>query len=142
MSMGIDLNKPLTPEERAYLNERGQTAVIERVDALHGVQDDTVFEGDGTGPRTNQLMTGLAVIERPEVLVKQLEDMGYKVTIEEINPAGADEEDDEELLPPYEQWKVPELDKELKARDLPVTGDKAAKAAALRADDARLGAEQ
>ena len=141
MSMEVDLNTPLTADERAYLNERGRLADIERADNLHGgtPEDAPEFNGDGTGPRTNQLNTGLAAVERPEVLIKQLQEMGYDV---EVKPASTEDEDDDTEVPPYESWKVPELDAELKRRNLPVTGDKAAKANALYADDDRLSAEQ
>lgn len=134
MSMKVDLSTPLTADERAYLNERGRTAEIDRADALHGVVDDTVYAGDGTGPRTQQLMTGLAAVERAEVLKREIEQLGYKVIIESLSEAEAEEGDGDEL-PPYESWKVADLDAELKDRGLPVTGDKAAKVKALYDND-------
>lgn len=141
MSMNVDLSTPLTADERAYLNQRGRLADIERADNLHGgtPEDAPLFEGDGTGPRTNQLNSGMAAVERPEVLLQQLREMGYNVQVVDEDEDASTEEAD---VPPYEDWKVTELDAELKRRSLPVTGDKAAKANALYADDDRLAAQQ
>lgn len=135
MSMGVDLSKPLTPEEAKYLHERGRDAELAGAAERH---DQSVNElladvsDDGTGPRVMQLNTGLQQVESAEVLLERLRDMGLDV---EVKPASQDEGDDATEVPPYESWKVADLDAELKRRNLPVTGDKPTKANALYADD-------
>lgn len=111
MSMAVDLSTPLTPEERAYLNERGRYAEIERADALHGgtPDDAPTFGGDGTGPRVQQLNTGLATIEEPEVLLQRLRDMGVNVQV-------LDEDDDSEVAP-YTEWSITDLKTEIDRRN-------------------------
>lgn len=135
MSMAVDFSSALTKEERAYLEERGKYADIERADNLHGVETPPYGEGDGTGLQQAALLTSEA---------RATEAARLRARLAEIEGVQDDEPDpDDGGLPPYEDWKVSDLDAELKARELAVTGDKKAKADRLYADDeARLAAAQ
>jgi len=131
MSMGVDLSTPLTAEEAKYLSTRGRDAELHGAAERHGQNVSELLadnSGDGTGPRVMQLNTGLQQVESAEVLLARLREMGVDV---EVKNASVDVEE----APPYESWKVAELDAELKRRNLPVIGDKTAKADALYADD-------
>jgi hypothetical protein len=132
--MGVDLSTPLTAEEAQYLANRGRDAELYGAADRHGQDVNELLadrSGDGTGPRTMQLNTGLQQVESADVLLERLREMGVNV---EVKEEPLDEESDGEVAP-YESWKVSELDAELKRRNLPVTGDKQAKANALYADD-------
>lgn len=126
--MNVDLSKPLTDVERAYLEERGQQAVIARTDELHGVETPASGAGDGTGPVSH----GTALYDVRDDRIAQLE---RELT---LLKGGSDDESDDDMeqdVAPYEEWNVKELDAELKRRKLPVTGDKTAKATALYDND-------
>lgn len=127
MSMKVDLSTPLTPAERAYLAGRGQYQEIERADAMHGVTDAPALgDGDGTGTIPVSLLSSDQAASEVERLKARLRDLGVDV------PDGDGEEAD---TPPYESWKVAELDAELERRSLPVTGNKSEKVDALYAND-------
>lgn len=129
MSMEVDYTTPLTDDERAYLMSRGRYADVERADNAHGTTGDAAFyAGDGTGLREQQVMSGEVAARRKEALLAEL------AAIEAAE--GSSDTDEEDEVPPYEAWKVQELDTELRRRNLPVTGDKAAKAKALYDNDA------
>jgi len=127
MSMEIDFSKPLSDEERAFLMERGRYADVERSDNAYGTSGDpSLYTGDGTGLREQQVVTGEVARRRKEELLAEL------AAIEEAEGTGTGDEDEEaDDLPPYEALTVKDLDAELKARHLPVTGSKEAKVKAL-----------
>jgi hypothetical protein len=130
MSMEVDFSTPLTDQERAFLLERGRYADIERADSAHGTSTpDELLRGDGSGPGTKPLLTGERIVARREELLAELAALDAA--------DGVDDEEDGEL-PPYEDWKVPELDKELAARGLPVQGNKSEKVQALYDDDSKV----
>jgi len=135
MSMKVDYSKPLTEEELAYLHMRGRTADIERAENQFGPVEnaDVYLAGDGTGPE-----------QLPATDAEQRADRKRRILAElaaiEAAEGGGDEEVEE--LPPYEQWKTAELNKELKNRQLPADGDNAAKAARLRKDDEQVLSQQ
>lgn len=124
MSMHVDLSTPLTEEERQYLAMRGRYAELERAAQLTGESVGDLGTGDGTGPAVMPLGTAEQRAGERERLLARLKELD-----------AADGEQDEEELPPYEQWKVQELDKELKGRGLPTDGDKPTKVQRLYADD-------
>jgi hypothetical protein len=128
MSMEIDFASALTEEERAYLDSRGRYADIQRADGLHGVETPASGEGDGTGLQQAALLTSEARAAEKERLLARLR---------EIDGVDTDEtdRDDDGGLPPYEDWKVSDLDGELKARNLSTAGTKSEKADRLYADD-------
>jgi hypothetical protein len=128
MSMHIDTSKPLTPAERAYLEERGNLAEIARIDSINGVTNPPEpGVGDGTGPAIVPLMTSEQRAAEKANLQKRLA---------EINAAEAEAAGDVEVVDePYEAWKPAELDKELKTRSLPAGGSKGEKVARLYEDD-------
>lgn len=131
MSMGVDYSKPLTPEERAYLLERGKYGDIDRADAMHGVETPPDEGGDGTGlVPVSALTSEQAAGERERLLAR----------LAEIDGTDADDDDADDALPPYEEWKITELRKEAKARNLDTTGDVPALAARLRTNDAENAA--
>jgi hypothetical protein len=134
MSMAVDLSTPLTPDEAKYLAERGRDAELHGAAERHEQDVNELLSdtsGDGTGPRVMQLNTGLRQVESADELLARLREMGVNVKVDESQV----DEDDSDVAP-YENWKVSELDAELKRRNLPVTGDKTAKVNALYADDA------
>lgn len=134
MSMEVDFSTPLTEQERAYLLMRGRSHDVERADNQTGGQTpDEMLSGDGTGTQPVSLMTSDRMAQRKAELERELR------LIEEAEQATADTDEDDEL-PPYEAWKVADLDKELKARNLAVTGSKEEKAARLNKDDETAGA--
>jgi hypothetical protein len=132
--MAVDLNTPLTNEERAYLAMRGRISEMERADSMTGVQTPDYEPGDGTGPMVTPLMTSEQRADRKAALQRELE------LIEEAE--GSDEGRDGSVedgdVDPYEVWSPDELTKELKRRELPHTGSKADKAARLYEDDANV----
>jgi hypothetical protein len=134
--MAVDLSTPLTKEEAAYLDSRGRTQELEAAAERHdqNVADLLNTSGDGTAPTVLALNSDLQAIQSPEVLLARLREMGVNVKVDDS--ADVDDEDDSDVAP-YEQWSVPELDAELKRRNLPVTGNKQAKAESLYADDAK-----
>lgn len=135
MSMGVDLSTPLSPEEAQYLANRGRDAELHGAAERHGQDVNELLtkqDGDGTGPRVMQLNTGLRQVESADELLARLKEMGVNVAVVDDE----DDETDEGDVAPYENWKVSELDAELKRRNLSVTGDKTAKVNALYADDA------
>lgn len=139
MSMAVDLSTPLTKEEAAYLDSRGRTQELEAAAERHdqNVADLLNTSGDGTAPTVLALNSDLQAIQSPEVLLARLREMGVNVKVDDsADSADVDDEDDSDVAP-YEQWSVPELDAELKRRNLPVTGNKQAKAESLYADDAK-----
>jgi hypothetical protein len=129
VSKEVDFTKALSREDRAYLLMRGRQADIDRLDNNFGATDEDLLDGDGSGPATKQLATGLALEQRKQELLDEL----AQIEAAETDAEGGVDDDTE--VPPYEVWAVKELDAELKRRGLPVTGDKTAKAAALYADD-------
>lgn len=131
MSMGVDLSSALTAEERAYLNERGRYAEVERADALHGVTDGAApGSGDGTGPVVTPLGTAEQQAIEKERLLARLRDLG-------VNVAEVVDEPEGDTLPPYETWKSGELNAEIDRRNQDrADGDKISKAGSVteRAD--------
>jgi hypothetical protein len=132
MSMGVDLSTPLTDAEYAYLVERSQQSVIERAHSLHGTSDaDYAHVTLGTpqpGPKEQVLLQGDARAARREQLLEELAALSDDVPDEDDE----DEEDDR----PYSEWTVPELDAQLRARELPTSGSKTDKVKRLEEDDA------
>ena len=126
MSMEVDFASALTEEERAYLTERGRYADIERADSLHGVETPEYDNGDGTGLQQQALLTS----EQRATEVDRL-----KARLAELEGSDEDDRDDDGGLPPYEDWKVGDLDGELKARKLSTAGTKQDKADRLYQDD-------
>jgi len=128
MSMHVDLSTPLTEEERNYLAMRGRYAELERAAQLTGESVGDLGNGDGTGPTVVPLGTAeQRATERERLLAR----------LAEIDAADGQDGDDGDELPPYQDWNVKELDKELKARSLPTDGDKATKVQRLYEDDER-----
>lgn len=125
MSMEVDFTTPLTEEERKYLHMRGRLADVERADNTHGVDGPEQF-GDGSGPQEMPLLTGERAAQRREELLREL------ALLDDAEP---DEDGDEDEVPPYESWKVADLDAELRRRSLATDGNKEAKAQRLYADD-------
>lgn len=132
MSMEVDLSKPLTDAERAYLESRGRTAEIERADAIHGVDTPPPGQGDGTGPVSH----GTSMVD---VRDQRIADLERELALLRGDDGSNTEDEDTEEVAPYEEWTVKELDAELKRRNLPVTGDKTAKATALYDHDEASG---
>lgn len=111
MSMAVDFTTPLTAEERDYLNARGRQEEIDRADAAHGAPEEMPdYSGDGTGPRTRQLDSGLAAIARPEELLAQLREMGVNVQV-------VDEPVDGDEVSPYDEWSLTDLKAEIDRRN-------------------------
>jgi hypothetical protein len=133
MSMDVDLTKPLTAAERSYLNMRGRLADIERADALTNGSPPEGYDdsGDGTGPQMEPVLQGQVAAARKERLLAELRAIELAEASEE-DATATDEPDEAE---PYSAWTVPQLDKELKARQLSVTGTKPEKVARLEKDD-------
>jgi len=114
MSMAVDLSTPLTEDERAYLNERGRTEDIARVDALHGVTDAPALpNGDGSGPVVSPRGTAEQAAGGKERLMAELQAMG--VNVQEVPAEEAEADDDE--VPPYEAWKSADLNAEIDRRN-------------------------
>lgn len=125
MSMAVDLSTPLTQAEREYLQMRGRYDDITRADEMHGVTDQSLPEGDGTGP----VLHGMASYDVRDQRIAALE---AELALLRGNDAPVDtEEEVADDVAPYEEWTVAELDAELKRRGLPVKGDKPTKVTAL-----------
>lgn len=134
MSMAVDLNTPLTDEERDYLHMRGRLSDIERADALHGEASDRQYLGDGTGPVTTPLGTAEQQINRREQLLAELAAMGLDVEVKEAEP---DDGTEDETAPPYETWSSKDINTEIDRRNVDrAEGDKISKAGSVseRAD--------
>jgi len=108
MSMEVDFSTPLTNAERAYLEERGKLAEIQRADSLNGVTNSPEFgAGDGTGPQLQPLLTSEQ---------RALEKERLKARLAELEEAESGAPDADEI-PPYESWKSNDLNKEIDARN-------------------------
>ena len=136
MSMEVDFSTPLTDAERKFLNERGRYSDIERVDAAFGEGAPEGFDdsGDGTGPQIEPVMQGEVRAARKARLLAELQ------AIEQAESSEDDADDAEGDVAPYEAWKVPELDAEIKRRNdagsnLATGGNKDEKVARLYEDD-------
>jgi hypothetical protein len=116
MSMEVDFTKPLTADERKFLESRGRYSDIERADAASGVSTE-YSEGDGTGPVQRALLTSEAAAERREQLLAEL---ALLDTVEGVSDA-PDGEDGE--VQPYDQWELPELKAEIDRRNEGRAGD-------------------
>lgn len=114
MSQEIDFSKPLSDSDRAYLEERGRYSDIERLDEAHGVST-TYGEGDGTGTVQRALLTSEQAATRREQLLRELADLD---TAEGV----VEDEDDEDILP-YNEWKLEELKAEIDRRNEGREGD-------------------
>jgi hypothetical protein len=135
MSMHVDYSTPLTKEERAYLEARGDLAAIQRADSLTGVTNPPEFgEGDGTGPQVQPLMTSEQRAAEKANLQRRLAEL-------EAQDGTGDDGDEDGEVEPYPVWTNQELTDELKRRSLAVTGSKAEKIARLEEDDAKMTAE-
>lgn len=134
MSMEVDYSTPLTAAERAYLRERGKYGDEARADAIHGVDTPPDDGGDGTGlVPVSALTSEQAAGERERLMAR----------LAEIDGVTGDEDDsDGDELPPYEQWRIGELRKEAKNRDLDTSGDAPTIAARLRENDTLLASQQ
>lgn len=130
MSMKVDLSTPLTREEREYLAGRGRYDDITRADSMHGVDAEPLPEGDGSGPVPHET----TLVARQEQEIAEL-----KRRLALLEGTSEESEEDTEDVAPYEEWTVAELDAELKRRQLPVKGDKQAKAQALYDHDDAAG---
>lgn len=135
MSMAVDLSKPIGPQERAYLAERGLYADLERADAMHGTDAPALPTGDGTGLQPVSLLTSEQQASEKARLVARLRELGVDVPEEDSTPAT----EDGDTLPPYETWDVKELDAELKRRKLATSGNKEEKANRLYDNDEQAG---
>jgi hypothetical protein len=135
MSMKVDYSTPLTQEEREYLEARGAHADIERADSMNGVETPEPGQGDGTGLQMQPLLTSEARAAEKERLLARLRQI-------EGDEADADLADDDEDLPPYEEWSLDLLKTEIDTRNegrehnkMSKTGSQATLAARLRQDD-------
>jgi hypothetical protein len=132
MSREIDISTPLTQDDYTYLVSRGRNDLIERAHAAHGTSDadyaDTASEETQAGPRPQAMLQGEARAARREQLLEELAALSDDVPDEDDE----DEEDDR----PYSEWTVPELDAQLRARELPTSGTKTDKVKRLEEDDA------
>lgn len=135
MSMQIDYTKPLGDVEQRYLAERGQQADIDRARALTGSEELDLGSGDGTGPQ----MRPLGTAEQRALQREQLQAQLAALDAAESETLDADDEADAEV-DGYETWTVPELDKELKRRNLSTSGTKPEKANRLYNDDEQAAA--
>jgi hypothetical protein len=132
MSQEVDLSKPLSDKDRAYLLGRGRYGDIERSDNMYGGSTpDEMLVGDGTGTRPTSILTSDQAAARKQQLLDEL------AAIEATEGATVPEADvEDEALKPYEEMTVAELDAELKARSLSTSGKQVEKIARLHADDA------
>lgn len=127
MSREVDLSKPLSAEDAEYLAMRGRYADLERAGGV-------APEGDGTGPAlTSPLSADMAAAEEERLLARlaQLNPEKYG----DLSDDGDDDDGDGDPAP-YHEWTVPELDAELKGRQLSTSGTKAEKVKRLEDDDA------
>jgi hypothetical protein len=140
MSQQVDLSTPLTDEEYRYLVSRSRGDLIERAHAMHGTSDADyagALKGDGSGPQPQPVLQGEARAARRDQLLAELAALDEaEATDEDDEDDEADESDGDEDTRPYAEWTVPELDAQLKARELPTSGTKPEKVKRLEEDDA------
>lgn len=136
MSKQVDLEKPLSDEDRDYLESRAMHREIAENDARFA-DGDPVSERSGlTG---EEPAYGVPAGSHPEAV-----GVGQGGVLARSDPAAdrraaesaADDEEDE-----YSEMTVAELQDELEKRDLPKSGKKAELAARLREDDDEEGGE-
>lgn len=159
MARHIDDSKPLSREDRQWLQDWGRTAEIERIDAKHGVTaEDVAAEQDSSGGDTTadalrqllrdngvdpgnsdeDLMGALQIAlsgRRGDPLGngQQVVAPGESGSFAPGQPNGEDTGDDSG---DYADWTVPELQEELGNRELSKSGNKKDLIARLREDDA------
>lgn len=138
MSQEVKFDSPLTQDERAYLEMRGRQADIDRVDNAFGTDEEDRVSGrepTGDGPQVRPLAWGETLVQRRARLEEELRalDEAEQSQQEAAADGGGDVEGSEDQ--PYAEWKVPELQKELRARGLPASGSKPEMVQRLEADD-------
>lgn len=136
MSREINMDGPLSDEDRAYLLHRGQDAKVEFLDAVHGSEGEEPprpedFKPESAGDRPP------GSPETPPLLT-----MGDADTIGDIDQSGYEQSEGGVQEAPYKDWTVAELKDELKERELPVSGNHQALVARLEEDDAAREGEQ
>lgn len=123
MARDIPLDKPLTRADRKYLEDRGQYALVARIEQNYP-QDDPdeqplPFHVGGDA--------GLDAVSA--------ENAALRAELEALKASQSPKDDDE--LPPYIEWKKEDLVKEAEARKLATTGTKQELADRLDAYDAQ-----
>jgi hypothetical protein len=116
MSKGIDFSKPLSDEDRTYLEARGRYADIERTDNTTGVQTPPYGEGDGTGLQPVSVLSSEVAANRKAALLAELAAI-------EAAEAGSDAPAEEEADAPYTEWTLDELKAEIDRRNESREGD-------------------
>lgn len=135
MSREIPHDRPLSADDRQYLLERGNYALVTRLDETHGAQsaNEDYLTGDGTGPDTLPLTTSEQRANRRAALEAELRRLneidGTSAPADEV-PADEDEEP-----PAYEDLTMEELKAELSSRSLKTSGSKQDLVDRLYADD-------
>jgi hypothetical protein len=106
--MQVDYSKPLTPQEKSYLEMRGDYAALERAQLLTGGEGVELGAGDGTGLQQLSLMTSEQRATEADRLRARLAEI-----------EGTDGADDSEVVEgdPYEVWSVDDLKAEIDRRN-------------------------
>lgn len=137
MSRAVDYSKPLSREERDYLDMRGRQADIDRVDNAFDVPEEdrqVSTETTGDAPRIQSLVWGDRMATRREQLQREMDELDAAEAAAQSQQEGAPEDDNR----PYAEWAPAELKAELKARQLPTSGNKAELVQRLEEDDSSV----
>lgn len=161
MARHIDDSKPLSSEDRQWLQDWGRTAEIERIDGLHGVTDGGASQEDSASAADDSMDAKLAQLLRDNgvdpgddpleavrgVLTRSAGDPlgngqqvvapGESGSYAPGSPTGDDSGDGDDggdYTGP--EWDKAALQEELGKRELSKSGNKAELIARLREDDA------
>jgi hypothetical protein len=109
----IDWEKPLSPEDIAFLRQAGIPGMMERVE-VHQAQFDAEVP-EVKVPEDTLTQSALDPQGRVANQVPEFDQLGAPQLVDPTKPSAepdvVDEGDD------YDQWKVPELEAEVKARN-------------------------
>jgi hypothetical protein len=132
VSRQIDLSKPLSDEDRAYLLARGREQLVAKLDAQNGDEEAARLANYVPGSAVDQPE---GVPDTPGLGAPNAEAARTAAAVEDDDEVEAGTEDN------YETWTNEQLREELDSRDLQTSGKKKELVARLRADDADTGDE-
>lgn len=151
MSREIDLEEPLSDEDRQYLLDRGRDDLVRQNDLEFGDEESEARPLSPFGEPMARSMTGDVGFDEENTSTRPtLVDRTVQQTVKGQGTSGAgnalvgdadtdedDEEDSEDDVPPYSEWSNEELREQLKGRGLSAGGPKAELVARLEEDDAK-----
>lgn len=126
MSKEIDLEKPLSGEDRAWLKERSQGYLVDENDRKFGKDEPEELEVDEDGGQELKTTGAPVFWDPPETEPKhEFVARPYDPPVSgHFAPEAPPEEGEDVVEDDPDAWTVEELKEELRALDLPTSGNK------------------